>query len=489
MGLMRTDPLAPAGPGFAFDNSYARLPEGLYARVAPTHVRAPRLVLLNEALAHALGLDADWLASPEGVAVLAGNAPAPGGAPIAQAYAGHQFGHFAMLGDGRAHLLGEQIAPDGRRFDIHLKGSGQTPFSRSGDGRAALGPMLREYLVSEAMHALGIPTTRSLAVIATGEPVLRDAVLPGAILVRVAASHIRVGTFQFARATGQRPLLEALLSHAIARHDPELAGAARPALAFLEAVMARQAALVARWMAVGFVHGVMNTDNMAVSGETIDYGPCAFIDRFDPATVFSSIDRGGRYAYANQPRIAHWNLARLAEALLPLVDPNEARAVELATEAIHRFPALFEAEWLALFRAKLGLAGAEAEDRLLAEDFLAGLHAGGLDFTASFAELARGRPPAHPALADWVGRWEARLSRAQEPRAAALQRMQAASPAVIPRNHAVEAALAAAAAGDLAPAHRLLAALARPHDHEGADPALAAAPPAPAQPYRTFCGT
>ncbi|MFN7175852.1 MAG: protein adenylyltransferase SelO, partial [Thermaurantiacus sp.] len=429
---MATLPINTTGPGWNFDNSYARLPERLFARVPPTPVRSPRLVLLNEPLARELGLDPDWLASKDGLAVLAGNAIAEGSEPIAQAYAGHQFGHFTMLGDGRAHLLGEQIAPDGRRFDIQLKGSGPTPFSRSGDGRAALGPMLREHLVSEAMHALGIPTTRGLAVVATGEPVLRDSILPGAVLVRVATSHLRVGTFQFARATGAPELLQAILAHAIARHDPDIVGADNAALALLGRVMARQAALVARWMAVGFVHGVMNTDNMSIAGETIDYGPCAFMDRFDPATVFSSIDRGGRYAYANQPLIAQWNLVRLAEALLPAIDADEARAVEMANEAVNRFPAMFEAQWLRQFRGKLGLFTEEEGDRALIEDLLAGLHEARLDYTASFAALARGGAPAHPALEAWAGRHEARLGRQAQSGADALKLMQSASPAAIP---------------------------------------------------------
>ena len=495
MGAMATQPVPRPAPGFRFDNSYARLPEGLFARVAPEPVRAPRLLLLNAPLARDLGLDPDWLASEAGVAVLAGNRRAPGSEPIAQAYAGHQFGHFTMLGDGRAHVLGEQLAPNGRRFDIQLKGSGRTPFSRMGDGRAALGPMLREYLVSEAMHALGIPTTRSLAVVATGEPVLRETMLPGAILVRVAASHIRVGTFQFARATGERPLLEALLAHAIARHDPELRAAERPALAFLEAVMARQAGLVARWMGVGFIHGVMNTDNMAVSGETIDYGPCAFMDRYDPATVFSSIDAHGRYAYANQPRIAHWNIVRLAEALLPLVDPDETRAVALANETVARFPEMFRSAWLAQFRAKLGLAREEPGDGALIEGFLEALAAARADMTAAFAALARGGgggggpEPAHPALLAWRPRWIARLAREGATPETARPRLEAANPAVIPRNHAVEAALAAAGQGDLGPLRRLLAALQRPFDHAAADPELSAVPAEPPVPYRTFCGT
>jgi uncharacterized protein YdiU (UPF0061 family) len=339
--------------GWRFDNSYARLPEPLWSRTDPTAVRSPAVVLLNAPLATELGLDPETLREA-GAGVVSGNELPPGAEPIAQAYAGHQFGHFTNLGDGRAILLGEQLAPDGRRVDLQLKGAGRTRYSRGGDGRAALGPMLREHVIGEAMHALGIPTTRSLAVATTGEVVMREAPLPGAVLTRVAASHIRVGTFEYARALGDHALLTALLDHAIARHDPELDDIENPALPFLESVIERQAALVARWMLVGFVHGVMNTDNMAVSGETIDYGPCAFLDTYDPATVFSSIDRQGRYAYANQPGIAHWNLARLAECLLPLM-PGEAEAVlEAARSVLDTFPERFERHRLAGARAKLG---------------------------------------------------------------------------------------------------------------------------------------
>ena len=337
--------------GWRFDNSYARLPDQLFTPATPTAIRSPAVVIVNAPLAAELGLDADVLREA-GAAVFAGNALPPGAEPIAQAYAGHQFGHFTNLGDGRAILLGEQLAPDGRRVDLQLKGAGRTRYSRSGDGRAALGPMLREYIISEGMHALGIPTTRSLAVAATGEAVLRATPLPGAVLTRVAASHIRVGTFQYAAAVDGPPLLALLLDHAIGRHDPALAVADDRAAAFLDAVVERQAALIARWMLVGFVHGVMNTDNMAVSGETIDYGPCAFLDAYDPATVFSSIDRHGRYAYANQPAIAHWNLARLAESLLPLLRGGEEAALETARGAIDTFRGRFDRHYLAGARAK-----------------------------------------------------------------------------------------------------------------------------------------
>ncbi|NBU41829.1 MAG: YdiU family protein, partial [Planctomycetia bacterium] len=373
--------------GWRFDNSYARLPDPFFSRTTPEPVRAPALVAFNEPLAADLGLDAAALGG-SAAAVFAGNDVPPGAEPLAQAYAGHQFGHFTNLGDGRAILLGEHVAPDGRRFDIQLKGSGRTPYSRNGDGRAALGPMLREYLVSEGMHALGIPTTRSLAVAATGEAVLRERPLPGAVLTRVAASHIRVGTFEYAAALGDPALLPALLDHAIARHYPEITAADDKAAAFLDAVIERQAALVARWMLVGFVHGVMNTDNMALSGETIDYGPCAFLDVYDPATTFSSIDHAGRYAYANQPAIAHWNLARLAESLLPLVPGGEEAALETARGIVDTFRARFERHYLAGARAKLGLVTAEEGDAALFAAILQWMHETGADFTATFAGLA-----------------------------------------------------------------------------------------------------
>jgi uncharacterized protein YdiU (UPF0061 family) len=416
----------------------------------------------------------------------------PGAEPIAQAYAGHQFGHFTNLGDGRAILLGEQLAPNGRRADLQLKGSGRTRYSRGGDGRAALGPMLREYVVSEGMHALGIPTTRSLAVAATGEAVLRERPLPGAVLTRVAASHVRVGTFQYAAALGDRDLLAALLDHAIARHDHPAAGADDPAAAFLDAVVGRQAALVARWMLVGFVHGVMNTDNMAVSGETIDYGPCAFLDAYDPATVFSSIDRQGRYAYANQPAIAHWNLARLAESLLPVLRGGEEAALETARGTIDTFRERFGRHYLAGARAKLGLVTEEEGDLALVSTLLERMHAARADFTATFAGLAAvaeaGAAPEGP-LADWAAGWLVRLARQPGTRADAAARMRRVNPTVIPRNHHVEAALVAAEAGDLAPVAALVAAVRAPFAETAANEPYRAGPPAGCGPYVTFCGT
>lgn len=479
--------------GWRFDNSYARLPDPLFAREAPTAVSAPRVVILNEPLVAELGLDAAVLREA-GAGVLAGNELPLGAEPIAQAYAGHQFGHFTNLGDGRAILLGEHLTPDGRRVDVQLKGSGRTRYSRGGDGRAALGPMLREYVISEAMHALGIPTTRSLAVAATGDPVLRATALPGAVLTRVAASHIRVGTFQYAAAVGDRQLLSALLDHAIARHDPAVVEAADPAAAFLAAVVERQAALVAQWLLVGFVHGVMNTDNMAVSGETIDYGPCAFLDAYDPATVFSSIDHHGRYAYANQPSIAHWNLARLAESLLPLFDADEERAVDIARGVLATFPDRFARYHLAGARAKLGLVTEEEGDRDLFAALLGWMNDAHADFTATFARLAglAAAAPATdeaPAFRDWIATWQARLARQPGTPAAAAARMRRVNPVVIPRNHRVEEALAAAEAGDLALVHRLVAAIRDPFGETADHAAYRDGPPAGCGPYRTFCGT
>jgi uncharacterized protein YdiU (UPF0061 family) len=501
---------------FAFDNSYARDLPGLYVAWPPAAVPAPELLFLNRELAQELGLDAAALDGPEGAALFAGNRVPEGAAPLAQAYAGHQFGGFSpQLGDGRALLLGEVIDRSGRRRDIAFKGSGRTPFSRGGDGKAAVGPMLREVLVGEAMHALGIPTTRALAVAATGEPVLRESgPLPGAVLTRVAASHLRVGTFQFFAARGELDRLRQLAEYAIARHDPALAGAPDRHLALLRAVARRQASLVAQWMNVGFIHGVMNTDNMTISGETIDYGPCAFMEATDPGAVFSSIDHGGRYAYGNQPQIARWNLARLAETLLPLMaDGDDEAAVQHAvaqvTEVIDAFPALYRAALLQGQRAKLGLqrGGDDAADESLAADWLALLHAHGVDFTLSWRRLADAAAGDEAALRalfaadakapdDWLARWRARCAAEDDHADAAAAgaqraaRMRAVNPLVIPRNLRVEEALAAASAGDLAPFERLLAALRRPFDDLPGHAAYAE--PAPAQAmasYQTFCGT
>jgi uncharacterized protein YdiU (UPF0061 family) len=484
--------------GWCFDNSYVRLPEALYSRVAPVPVARPGLAVLNEGLAAELGLDVERLAGPEGAEIFAGNRLPEGAEPIAQAYAGHQFGNFTNLGDGRAVLLGEQITPRGERFDVQLKGSGPTPYSRRGDGRAALGPMLREYIISEAMHALGIPTTRSLAVATTGEQIAREGMLPGAVLTRVAASHIRVGTFEYASALGDRALLEALLEHTLHRHYPEVVGAENPALALFSAALEQQAALVARWLGVGFIHGVMNTDNMALSGETIDYGPCAFMDAYDPGTVFSSIDLGGRYAYGNQPQIVHWNLARLAEALLPLIDEEREQAIAAGEEALGRFPDRFRHHYAAGLRAKLGLAGEEEGDFDLAKELLSWMREAGADFTNAFAALtlsaAAGRPEGELSFAGggfraWHEKWTARLQRQSLPREEVASLMRKMNPVVIPRNHRVEEALAAAAAGDYGVMHRLLAVLQRPFEDNAENESYRAAPEPGGEPYRTFCGT
>ena len=452
------------------------------------------LLVLGEPLAAELGLSPAWLRSPDGVRLLVGNLVPDDAAPVAQAYAGHQFGSYSpRLGDGRALLLGELVDASGGERDLHLKGSGRTPFARGGDGLAAVGPMLREYLVSEAMHALGIPTTRSLAVTATGRLVRRETLLPGAVLARVAGSHLRVGSFQYARATGDIDLLRRLADHAIARHHPDAAAAEHPALALFGAVVAAQARLVADWMLVGFVHGVMNTDNMTISGETIDYGPCAFLNSFDPDTVYSSIDTDGRYAYGNQPAAAQWNLARLAEALLPLFDPDQERAVDLAVQHLGSFAGRYDAAWSAGMRDKLGLADSVGPEMVTAisEDLLALLRDNRIDYTAFFRALgsaARGEDePTRGLFIDlaaydaWLSRW-----RAMEPDDRLMDRT---NPVYIPRNHLVEEALADATDGSLALLEQLLDAVSRPYDERPGLERYAAAAPADFGSYQTFCGT
>jgi uncharacterized protein YdiU (UPF0061 family) len=499
-------------PLFRFDNSYARDLPGLYVPWKPAQVPAPRLLFLNRPLAEELGLDPATLESAEGVAILAGNQVPEGAEPLAQAYAGHQFGGFSpQLGDGRALLLGEVIDRQGQRRDIAFKGSGRTPFSRGGDGKAAVGPMLREVIIGEGMHALGVPTTRALAVAATGEPVVREQLLPGAVLTRVASSHLRVGTFQFYAARGDRDKLRQVAEYAIARHDPDLLGTPGRYMALLRRVAQRQASLIAQWMNLGFIHGVMNTDNMTISGETIDYGPCAFMEAYDPQAVFSSIDRNGRYAYANQPMIAQWNLARLAEALLPLVveEDSEAatdRAIAEATEVLKEFFVLYEAALLRGQRDKLGLAdGAQADaaaDTALANDWLELLHAQAVDFTLGWRRLADAAAGdgallralfADPQpLQEWLSRWLARLaSEGPSSVEARVQRMRRASPWIIPRNHRVEEALAAASElDDLGPLQRLLSALGNPYEETAENaPFAQPAPAAVTACYQTFCGT
>lgn len=468
-----------------FDNSYSRLPGAMHVGVAPTPVEAPRLIKVNEALARELGIDPAGL-TPD---VAVGNVLPEGATPIAQAYAGHQFGHFVpQLGDGRAILLGEVVDRAGRRRDIQLKGSGPTPFSRRGDGRAALGPVLREYLVSEAMHALGIPTTRALMAATTGEKVYRERVLPGAVLTRVAASHIRVGTFQFFAVRRDHESLNALIDHAIARHYPALAGADSKALALLDAVMEAQASLVARWVQLGFIHGVMNTDNTSISGETIDYGPCAFMDAYDPATVFSSIDEYGRYAYANQPPIAQWNLARFAETLLGFLHEDREEAIRIATERIEGFPAIYAKHWLAGFRAKIGLVSEEEGDPGLIRSLLDVMQRERADFTLTFRRLSRGGEPS--AVAEWLPKWRERLARDPHAPDQRLALMQSVNPAYIPRNHMVEAMIAAAVdQGDFGPFENMLRVLMNPYEEQPGAEAYAMPSPEPDVAYRTFCGT
>ncbi|MFS0781258.1 protein adenylyltransferase SelO [Bacillus sp. 1P06AnD] len=480
--------------GWNFNNSYTKLPDFFYSNVLPTPVEEPKLVVFNQPLAVSLGLDADRLDTKEGADVFAGNQIPAGGDPIAQAYAGHQFGHFTMLGDGRAILLGEQIAPDGTRVDIALKGSGRTPYSRGGDGRAALGPMLREYIISEAMHALGIPTTRSLAVAATGEDVARETYLPGAVLTRVADSHLRVGTFEYAARFGETDELRALADYALERHYPERVEDDNRYLSLLKGVIERQAKLIAKWQLVGFIHGVMNTDNMAISGETIDYGPCAFMDTYDPATVFSSIDQQGRYAYGNQPYLAVWNLTRLAEALLPLLSEDQEEGVKLAEDALSRFAEEFQSEWLDGMRAKLGLFDSKEEDEALVQDLLKWMEKHRADYTNTFRSLALGEWEqtalyGKEGSADWHHRWEKRLKGQAESLEESFALMKKSSPAVIPRNHRVEDALTAAAEGDSSVMEKLLAVLADPYAYSPDQEEYAKLPEPPDQPYRTYCGT
>ncbi|PEY39578.1 hypothetical protein CN354_09335 [Bacillus cereus] len=481
--------------GWNFDNSYARLPELFFTKLAPTPVRSPKLVILNDSLATSLGLNVETLKSEEGVTVLAGNKVPEDASPLAQAYAGHQFGHFNMLGDGRALLISEQIIPSGERFDIQLKGSGRTPYSRRGDGRAALGPMLREYIISEAMYALGIPTTRSLAVVTTGESILRETALPGAVLTRVASSHIRVGTFQYAAASGSVEDLKALADYTIKRHFPAIQSDEKPYLALLQEVMKQQASLIAKWQLVGFIHGVMNTDNMTISGETIDYGPCAFMNEYDPATVFSSIDTQGRYAYGNQPYIGVWNLARFAESLLPLLHEDEEQAVKLAQDSLSTFGVLYEKHWLTGMRAKLGIFNEEAQDKTLIDELLKIMEKYRTDYTNTFIVLTFGTHNDNDLFKSqeftkWNEKWQERLSRQQESNSSSHQLMRDNNPAIIPRNHRVEEALdAAVQQGDYSVMEQLLTVLSNPYAHSSEQAEYATLPTPSSKPYRTFCGT
>lgn len=483
------------GIGWAFENSYAQLAERLYTRLAPTPVGNPQMALLNEPLAERLGLDFSQLPLPERAAFFSGNRLPEGAEPIAQAYAGHQFGHLTMLGDGRAIVVGEQIAPDRKRFDIQFKGSGRTPYSRNGDGRASLGPMLREYVISESMYALGIPTTRSLAVATTGEWVYRESEEPGAVLTRVAASHLRVGSFQYLAMQREYGVMRTLVDYALARHYPEAQQDGNPALTLLKSVLRSQVDLILQWMRVGFIHGVMNTDNVAISGETIDYGPCAFMDAYDRATVFSSIDHGGRYAFGNQPHIAQWNCARFAEALLPLLHDDQSVALDRAEETIKGFGPFFESGWLEMMRGKLGLLGEEPEDEALINELLGWMEKKQADYTRTFRAL-RVDDTSEEALfqdtvfQEWHSRWRARTGRQDSSPDGVRARMWENNPAIIPRNHKVEEALEAAVTnGDLDPLERLLDAMSRPYeDRPGLEPYQR--PPEPSdRVYQTFCGT
>ncbi|MDF0728343.1 YdiU family protein [Cytobacillus sp. S13-E01] len=481
-------------PGWNLDNSYARLPKTFFTSQNPTPVRSPKLVILNESLGTSMGLDVQALQSEDSVAMFGGSQIPEGAMPLAQAYAGHQFGHFNMLGDGRAVLISEQISPSDERFDIQLKGSGRTPYSRGGDGRAALGPMLREYIISEAMHALGIPTTRSLAVVTTGEAVIRETDLPGAILTRVAASHLRVGTFQYAANFGTVEEIKALADYTIQRHYLEVEGEESRYLSLLQEVIKRQAKLISKWQLVGFIHGVMNTDNMTISGETIDYGPCAFMNEYDPATVFSSIDRQGRYAYGNQPNIGGWNLARFAESLLPLLHEDQDQAVEIAQNAISDYPDLYHSNWLAGMRAKLGLFNEETQDKSLIEDLLTMMEKHRADFTNTFRALTLDNLEdsplfGTPEFAQWNELWQARLGRQQESKESSQQLMRDSNPAVIPRNHRVEDALEAAVQGDYSVMVKLLEALSKPFAHSPDQVEYCTLPGPSSRPYQTFCGT
>ena len=483
-----------------FDNTYAQLPDLFYVRQSPKPVAAPGLIKINEALAKLLGIDLDFLNSDEGLAMLCGNQMPKGASPLAMAYAGHQFGHFVpQLGDGRANLLGEIIGSDGMRRDIQLKGAGPTPFSRMGDGRAALGPVLREYIVSEAMHTLGVPTTRALAAVTTGEDVARETYLPGAILTRVAESHIRVGTFQYFAARQEKDAIKTLADYVIERHYPALTQSQEPYLALLDAVISKQARLIAKWMSLGFIHGVMNTDNMSIAGETIDYGPCAFMDVYHPNTVFSSVDQMGRYAYGNQPAIGHWNLVQFAQCLLPILDADSDKAIEKAQTGIDQYPQRFEAALGSEFGRKIGIAKAKDNDLALAQDLLGIMSENEADFTLTFSSLvhyveAGSDDKSHfkdrTAFQPWVVRWRARLDEENKSAADIAAILRAANPMIIPRNHLVEEAIRAAEDHqDFTVFEALTQALRHPFDEAFEDTKFAQSPRAEQIVHHTFCGT
>jgi serine/tyrosine/threonine adenylyltransferase len=478
--------------GFHLESTYAELPAVFFSKLSPTPVSQPEIVIFNEKLADEIGLDLSGMSGEERTKLLSGNLVPDGSEPFAQAYAGHQFGNFTMLGDGRAIVLGEHLTPTGQRLDLQFKGSGRTPYSRGGDGRAALGPMLREYVISEAMHALGVPTTRSLAVVATGETVYRENELPGAILTRIASSHIRVGTFEYASLHEDKAITQALLDYLIDRHFPEIKEKENQALALLEAVIEQQAELITHWMRVGFIHGVMNTDNMALSGETIDYGPCAFMDVFAPDTVFSSIDRKGRYAYANQPYIAQWNLARLAESLLPLMHAEREDAIGMAEDSLNAFEQVYKTKWLSMMGTKLGLAESKKEDESLITGLLDWMHENGSDYTNTFRDLSQEELPdtdlyATESFQTWQTRWQARLEEEELDSSLALRK--SVNPVVIPRNHKVEETLQAGEEGNHKPFHDLMKALENPYE-DGDHLKPYQAPPKPEEKVlQTFCGT
>ena len=480
--------------GWNLENSYANLPEFFYSKIDLNNVHSPKLVILNENLAEYLGLNAGELKSNEGVSFLSGNSVPEGSIPIAQAYAGHQFGYFTMLGDGRALLIGEQITPQGERFDIQLKGSGRTPYSRGGDGRAALKPMLREYIISEAMYNLNIPTTRSLAVVTTGEPVIREDILRGSILTRVASSHIRVGTFAYASNYGTKDNIRQLADYTINRHYKEIENNENKYLSFLKEAVKRQASLIAKWQLIGFIHGVMNTDNMVISGETIDYGPCAFMDTYNPDAVFSSIDKYGRYAYKNQPEIAVWNLSRFAETLLPLIHENKEQAIKLAQDAVSEFYELYHNNWILGMRSKLGIFNEEKEDEQIVEELLNLMYKSNEDYTNTFIKLTFGKKEGamyeSTEFREWYNKWQRRLKRQNQSKEQSIELMKNSNPALIPRNHIVEEALSAAdEKNDYSVMESLLNALSKPFAHTADNAVYAELPPASFCKYKTFCGT
>ena len=480
--------------GWRFDNTYSKLPESMLSRLAPIPVKAPELVILNNSLSKELGLDFSNTSNESLALIFSGNLLPEGSDAIAQAYAGHQFGHFTMLGDGRAIVIGEHFSKNNQKFDIQFKGSGKTPFSRNGDGRAALGPMLREYIISEAIHALNIPTTRSLTVVKTGETVMRETPLIGAILTRVAKSHIRVGTFQYAVISDDKKNLKTLFDYTVDRHYPHIKDSKTPALDLIKTVIEKQTKLVVDWMRVGFIHGVMNTDNMAISGETIDYGPCAFMDTYDPETVFSSIDQQGRYAYFNQPGIAKWNLARFAESLIPLIDDNKDKAIEIATETINSFAELYKKNWFEMMHKKLGLLGEDSKDEGLIIDLLTWMHQNKTDYTNTFCYLMNEKIKedkifSNQEFISWKQQWQERLKLHNNSPEKSLKLMHAANPLVIPRNHKVEEALEAANNDDLSPMKNLLKVLEKPYENQEGISEYQSPAPASDQKYQTFCGT